>query len=179
VVVSANPGLPERLVADCAEPAASCRVAPLHGAGRPSGSLGFVGRLKEEMQVAIVVGYVPTKEGQAALSRAAQEAKLRDTSLVVVNSARGGRDMSEAEDRLALEALVADLVAQGIEVDLRSPVRGLEPAEDLIAIAEQIDAEFIVIGLRRRTPVGKLILGSNAQRILLDSPCPVLAVKAD
>ena len=87
--------------------------------------------------------------------------------------------MSEAEDRLALEALVADLVAQGIEVDLRSPVRGLEPAEDLIAIAEQIDAEFIVIGLRRRTPVGKLILGSNAQRILLDSPCPVLAVKAD
>ena len=178
MVVSANPGLPERLVADCAEPAASCRVAPLHGAGRPSGSLGFVGRLKEEMHVAIVVGYVPTKEGQAALSRAAQEAKLRDTSLVVVNSARGG-DMSEAEVRLALEALVADLVAQGIEVDLRSPVRGLEPAEDLIAIAEQIDAEFIVIGLRRRTPVGKLILGSNAQRILLDSPCPVLAVKAD
>jgi nucleotide-binding universal stress UspA family protein len=46
-------------------------------------------------------------------------------------------------------------------------------------VAESEQAEFIVIGLRRRTPVGKLILGSNAQRILLDASCPVLAVKAD
>ena len=56
-------------------------------------------------------------------------------------------------------------------------MRGYEPAEDLISIAEASDAELIVIGLRRRTPVGKLILGSNAQRILLDAHCPVLAVK--
>ena len=60
---------------------------------------------------------------------------------------------------------------------MRQLVRGFEPAEDLISIAEDSDAELIVIGLRRRTPVGKLILGSNAQRILLDAPCPVLAVK--
>ncbi len=55
--------------------------------------------------------------------------------------------------------------------------RTLEPAEDLISIAEASAAELIVIGLRRRSPVGKLILGSNAQRILLDAHCPVLAVK--
>jgi nucleotide-binding universal stress UspA family protein len=61
---------------------------------------------------------------------------------------------------------------------VRHFVRGLEPAEDLISIAEEVEAELIVIGLRRRTPVGKLILGSNAQRILLDASCPVLAVKA-
>ena len=60
---------------------------------------------------------------------------------------------------------------------MRQLVRGFEPAEDLISIAETSDAALIVIGLRRRTPVGKLILGSNAQRILLDAPCPVLAVK--
>ena len=46
-------------------------------------------------------------------------------------------------------------------------------------MAEEVGADFIVIGLRKRTPVGKLILGSNAQRILLDAPCPVLAVKAE
>jgi len=58
-------------------------------------------------------------------------------------------------------------------------VRGLEPAEDIIAVAQEVSADFIVIGLRRRSPVGKLILGSNAQRILLEAPCPVLAVKAE
>ena len=55
---------------------------------------------------------------------------------------------------------------------------GLNRREDLIAVATELSAELIVIGLRRRTPVGKLILGSNAQRILLDAPCPVLAVKS-
>jgi nucleotide-binding universal stress UspA family protein len=60
---------------------------------------------------------------------------------------------------------------------VRQLVRGNEPAEDLIAVANETDADLIVIGLRRRTPVGKLILGSNAQRILLDAPCAVLAVK--
>jgi nucleotide-binding universal stress UspA family protein len=55
----------------------------------------------------------------------------------------------------------------------------MDPADDLIQVAKDVDADFIVIGLRRRTPVGKLILGSNAQRILLDAPCPVLAVKSD
>ena len=61
----------------------------------------------------------------------------------------------------------------------RQLVRGNEPADDLIAVAEEVGADFIVIGLRRRTPVGKLIMGSNAQRILLEAPCPVLAVKAE
>jgi nucleotide-binding universal stress UspA family protein len=65
-----------------------------------------------------------------------------------------------------------------LQNEVRQLVRGNEPAEDLIAVAEEEKAEFIVIGLRRRTPVGKLILGSNAQRILLDATCPVLAVKA-
>nr|MBA2445949.1 universal stress protein [Nocardioidaceae bacterium] len=62
--------------------------------------------------------------------------------------------------------------------EIRQLVRGLDPAEDLINLASELSADLIVIGLRRRSPVGKLILGSNAQRILLDAPCPVLAVKA-
>ena len=59
-----------------------------------------------------------------------------------------------------------------MNVEIRHLVRGKEPAEDLIEAAESSHAELIVIGLRRRTPVGKLILGSNAQRILLDATCP-------
>jgi nucleotide-binding universal stress UspA family protein len=53
-----------------------------------------------------------------------------------------------------------------------------DPADEVLRAAESTDAEFIVIGLRRRSPVGKLLLGSNAQRVLLDAACPVLAVKA-
>ena len=130
----------------------------------------------------IVVGYVPRAEGRAALRRAAEEARLRRSRLVVVNSARGGGDYDEednAEHEKELAQVRAGLDAEGIENEVRQLVRGLDPAEDLIAVADETEADFIVIGLRRRTPVGKLILGSNAQRILLEAPCPVLAVKAE
>ena len=132
--------------------------------------------------MAIVVGYVPTKEGRAALRRAADEALLRKSRLIVINSNRGGRDYDSDEAQrfeVDLSRVQAELDDQGLEHEVRQLVRGNEPAVDLIAVAEEEQADFIVIGLRRRTPVGKLILGSNAQRILLDASCPVLAVKAD
>jgi nucleotide-binding universal stress UspA family protein len=129
----------------------------------------------------IVVGYVPKPEGRAALRRAVEEAKLRGARLIVINSARGGRDF-DAEDAVdseaELDAVRAELAEAGVEAEVRQLVRGLDVAEDLIAVAQETSADFIVIGLRRRSPVGKLILGSNAQRILLDAPCPVLSVKA-
>ena len=132
--------------------------------------------------MAVVVGYVPTAEGRAALKRAALECKLRNARLVVINSNRGGRDLDNEQAELyerELTEVKAELDAAGITHEERQLVRGLEPAEDLIAVAEEVGADFIVIGLRRRSPVGKLILGSTAQRILLEAPCPVLAVKAD
>jgi nucleotide-binding universal stress UspA family protein len=129
----------------------------------------------------IVVGYVPKPEGHAALRRAAEEAKLRDMRLVVVNSHRGGREFDRddaIESESQLEEVRSTLRESGVEHEVRQLVRGLDPADDLVKVATETDAEIIVIGLRRRSPVGKLILGSNAQRVLLDAPCPVLAVKA-
>ncbi|GAA1770335.1 universal stress protein [Nocardioides hankookensis] len=130
----------------------------------------------------VVVGYVPKPEGEAALRTAIAEAKLRSASLVVVNSQRGGSEFDQdASTQADREMASVRKILEGTEVpyEIRQLVRGFEPAEDLISIAEANDAELIVIGLRRRSPVGKLILGSNAQRILLDAHCPVLAVKAD
>jgi nucleotide-binding universal stress UspA family protein len=129
---------------------------------------------------AVVVGYVPKPEGEAAVDQGIAEAKLRGAALIVVNSHRGGReydDETSTRSENAMSTLETKLKASGLEYDVRQLVRGFEPAEDLISIAESSGADLIVIGLRRRTPVGKLILGSNAQRILLDAPCPVLAVK--
>ncbi len=129
----------------------------------------------------VVVGYVPKPEGEAALDRAIAEAQLRGSDLVVVNSHRGGAGFDKVtSDQLdsEMDSVRAKLDASGVSFEIRQLVRGFEPAEDLISIAEANNAELIVIGLRRRTPVGKLILGSNAQRVLLDAHCAVLAVKA-
>lgn len=130
----------------------------------------------------VVVGYVPKPEGEAALSAAISEAKLRSSTLVIVNSHRGG-DSFDGDKAVRADAELDDvrkrLEEAGVDFEIRQLVRGFEPAEDLIGIAQSTSAELIVIGLRRRTPVGKLILGSNAQRVLLDAPCPVLAVKSD
>lgn len=121
----------------------------------------------------VVVGYVPKPEGEAALRAAMEEARRRDARLVVVNARRSATDPEP--DLAGVRDL---LTGSGLAFDLREVVQGLDASEDLVAVAEDTDAELIVIGLRRRTPVGKLILGSNAQRVLLDAPCPVLAVKA-
>ncbi len=117
----------------------------------------------------IVVGYSSKAEGRAALTRAVSEAKLRGSELIVVHT----------EADVELEHLRADLVATGVPHEIRAAADSLDPAEELLNAAEERGADFIVIGLRRRSPVGKLLLGSNAQRVLLDAACPVLAVKAE
>lgn len=134
--------------------------------------------IEEESDVmSVIVGYVPTKEGLAALSYAVEECLLRQCSLVVVQSAKragGGSDEMSSDVHTAKSSLEA----AGLAVDVTTGTPGNDAAEDLIDAAERGAGDLIVIGLRRRTPIGKLILGSNAQRILLDAPCPVIAVKA-
>ena len=106
---------------------------------------------------------------------------MREATLIVVSSNRGGRDFDAVEAQHfeeALREIRGELEAAGVRYEERALVRGSEPADDLIAVATEVDADLIVIGLRRRSPVGKLLLGSNAQRILLEALCPVLAVKA-
>ncbi|MDO5503043.1 MAG: universal stress protein [Actinomycetia bacterium] len=131
--------------------------------------------------MSIVVGFVPTPEGRAALDAAKAEAKERKEQLIVVHSFKGGTSFSEEDSRTAeseAEAIRRELRDEGIDFDIRTLVRGNDPTDDLIETAEKQGASLIVIGLRRRTPIGKLVLGSNAQRILLEAECPVLSVKA-
>ncbi len=118
----------------------------------------------------VVVGFVPNPEGDAALDRAISEARLRESDLLVVDVRRRpgdqGADLAPARERLA---------PSGVTFDVREGPGGVDGAEDLVDVASA--ADLIMIGLKRRSPLGKLILGSSAQRILLDAPCPVLTVK--
>jgi nucleotide-binding universal stress UspA family protein len=127
----------------------------------------------------IVVGYVPTPEGEAALSAAISEAQLREEPLHVLNSSRGD-SLTDTHfvSEPAMEDVRARLDRTGIVYEIEQLVRGNEASEELVEAADRVKASLIVIGLRRRSPTGKLITGSQAQRTLLDANCPVLAVKA-
>jgi len=127
----------------------------------------------------IVVGYVPKPEGRAALDRAIDEAKLRGGRLVVVNASRGDALVDAGYAGVQeIELVKSRLAESGVEFELRQLVRGHEPADEVVDLAEELGAELVVIGMRHCSAVGKFLLGSTAQRILMDARCPVLAVKA-
>lgn len=127
----------------------------------------------------VVVGYVPTPVGEAALAAAGEEARLRGARLVVVSSSRGDSHVApEYPQTSALAMSVAALRSAGVDTDIRNLETVRDAASALVAVAEEVKAQLIVIGLKRRSAVGKLLLGSTAQRVLLDASCSVLAVRA-
>ena len=128
----------------------------------------------------VLVGFVPTPEGRAALRRGIVECQLRDTRLIVVNSEYRSADVTSVDPSAAeVRSACAELGVSEPEFEVHRLHDAYEPADHVLAVAEETEAELIVIGLRRRSAVGKLILGGSAQRILLDASCPVLAVKVD
>lgn len=129
------------------------------------------------MSRTIVVGWSPDKYGEAAVQHALAEARLREASVVVVNATRGD---ALVDDRYARGSEVAGLEeslrGSGVSYEVRQSM-GPDVADQVLDVAEETAAILIVVGLRHRTPVGKLVMGSVAQRVLLGATCPVLAVK--
>ncbi|MFH1873105.1 MAG: universal stress protein [Pseudomonadota bacterium] len=127
----------------------------------------------------ILVAYVPRPEGQAALDKGIEIARRRKERLVVVNTSPGGGkedpSMADVQDVERVEKL---LMASGIDATFKQFVRGKSAIEEIEEMVDSLQVSLLIIGLRKRTPVGKLFLGSVAQDILLTVPCPVLAVKA-
>mgnify|MGYP000509357605 CR=1 FL=1 len=127
----------------------------------------------------ILVAYVPRPEGEAALEKGIEIAKRRQERLVVVNATVGGKQvdpsMAEVRDVERIEALLAE---SGLDAEFKQFVRGHNAVAEIEALVNSLHASVLIIGLRKRTAVGKLILGSVAQELLLSVPCPVLAVKS-
>jgi nucleotide-binding universal stress UspA family protein len=127
----------------------------------------------------VLVAYVPRPEGQAALDKGIEIAKSRKERLIVVNASPGGQKedaaMADVPDVERVEKLLRDAC---IDAEFKQFVRGKSAVEEIEEMVDTLPARLLVIGLRKRSPVGKLIMGSVAQELLLSVNCPVLAVKA-
>jgi nucleotide-binding universal stress UspA family protein len=127
----------------------------------------------------ILVAYVARPEGQAALDKGIEIAKRRNERLVVVNASPGGTkedaSMIDVQESERVERL---LRTAGIDAEFKQFVRGKSAVEEIDALVDSLQASVLIIGIRKRSPVGKLIMGSVAQELLLTVSCPVLAVKA-
>jgi nucleotide-binding universal stress UspA family protein len=127
----------------------------------------------------VLLAYVPTPEGDAALAAAVEEARRRAPDAVVVHVPRpADAATSPYSVEQVLDAVQERFASAGIEVSVREVPTGADTADALIDVAGETGAAVVVIGLRRRTAVGKLVLGSTSSRLLLGLDCPILAVKA-
>ena len=126
----------------------------------------------------ILVAYVARPEGQAALDKGIEIATRRNEALVVVNAGPGSKDDTGVVDGYEGERLAERLTKLPVQAEFKQFVRGRSAVEEIEELVQQLQVSVLVIGLRRRTAVGKLLLGSTAQEILMTVSCPVLCVKA-
>lgn len=126
----------------------------------------------------IVIGYVPSPVGEAALEAGLAEAAAHGEDVVILNSPRRRSTVDgELIDEAAGEGLVARAAALGVTATVDHADHGDDIVEAFRTVVARTSARLVVIGLRRRSPVGKLVTGSDAQRLLLDLEVPILAVK--
>lgn len=127
----------------------------------------------------VIVAYAPRAEGRAALDMGIEIAGRNKERLLVVNAISGNnRDDPSRADTSEIEAVEGRLAALGIDAEFKVFVRGRNAVEEIVELAESPDVTLVVVGLRRRSPVGKMILGSVSRDLLLSVRCPVLAVKS-
>lgn len=95
-------------------------------------------------------------------------------TVYAVNSQVGGDTSSDEEIVAGTEAL--ELLETAIGAETHQIVRGNAPQEDLLAFADEHDVDELVVGIRKRSPTGKLLFGSTAQDLLLETDRPVVTV---
>ena len=128
----------------------------------------------------ILVGYKGSDVGKDLMDTAVKHAKAFDGHILIVTSMVSG-DKAEAQKIVDAEKNLEQAKAYfsdfGVKSDTHLLIRGFEPGEDIVNFAREMKVDEIIIGVRSRSKVGKLIFGSTAQIVILDSHCPVLTVK--
>ena len=128
----------------------------------------------------VMVGYDGTDDARNALQLAVSHAKAYTGKVIAVASMNKGTEAElKAIGRMEeeLEQIKGQVADMGVACETHLLIRGVTPGEDLVAYAQENNIDEIVIGIRRRSKVGKLVFGSNAQYVILHAPCPVTTVK--
>ena len=128
----------------------------------------------------LLVGYDGTNSAKEALNLAKSHAKVIGASVEVVTSMQKGteseRKVIEQAER-GLEYAKSLFEEDGIACNTHLLIRGLSAGEDLVEFANENQIDQIVVGVKRRSKVGKLLMGSTAQYVILQAECPVITVK--
>jgi nucleotide-binding universal stress UspA family protein len=120
-----------------------------------------------------------TEMDKAVLALAKKNAKLFNATLYIANSMESATekefdDLTKIESKL--ETLKASITKEDIPCETHLLIRGLTPGEDIVEFAKDKNIDQIFIGIEKKSKVGKLFFGSNAQHIILEAPCPVVSV---
>lgn len=130
--------------------------------------------------MAIVVALDDDKRAKRIVDFAIEEAKLRKEKLLLVHSLFGG-DKTSKEEIERGEKLLDDaekrIEEAGVECEKHLLVRGKNPGDDIVEFAKEVNANLIIIGVRKRRPAGKLLFGSVAQHVILHAEQPVVCIK--
>ncbi|MDY6792616.1 MAG: universal stress protein [Thermodesulfobacteriota bacterium] len=128
----------------------------------------------------IMVCYDGSAEATKALKLSVKRAQAVNAEVYLIHSMTGGlevhkRDFVNAEHDLSRAQRLFDNEKVCCEPKLL--VRGLNPGEDLVRFADEKKVDEIIIGIKKRSKVGKLFFGSTAQHVILHATCPVVTVR--
>ena len=129
----------------------------------------------------ILVGYDGSNVAKAALELARKHAMVWGAKVDVVNCMAQNRELEYEDIRKIEQNLEGEvhniLNSEKISYETHLVISGLESGENLVQFAEQNKDDEIIIGIRKRSKVGKLMFGSTAQYVILNAPCPVVSIK--
>ena len=128
----------------------------------------------------IIVGYDGTNAAREAIALAEKHARVFEATIILACSMVGGPEVPRKDFEIAENSLMRQknaLIDKKLPCETIMSVRGLEAGEDLVQMAVEHRVDEVIIGVRRRSKVGKIIFGSTAQYVVLNAPCPVVTVK--
>lgn len=128
----------------------------------------------------ILVGYDGSNQAKETLNVARKHAQAFNAYVYVVYSLKKEAQTTTGEIDQAqewLEYTKQFFSASGVPVETHLLVRGFTPGEDLVQFAQEHDVDEIVVGIKKTSPVGKIVFGSNARHVILNAHCPVVTVK--